>query len=468
MMSSPYNTAYQWSSNHDDEFDNAPAPYQRNNNIYWTLQTRSKPVTQRYQADNGYQSRDDLIQSRAPQQNIESLYSTPNKTAKNLKTTPLGFEFYSPVAPAQLDDRIEEEDETDTKEILSPIDPRNNAPFMTSTPQRNPNFSTMSPAKTSLTDDLRTRLRLQSSGIRSQGNSPLNSGRSTPQRVLEPQQSSRSRHSWSSNNVEIPLSTCSDRLGTPKTSLMDFKKLLLGKNTSTRPGKVSAVELLKQSRSTTKSPSPTPGSNNSSMNILDLSGSPKTFATRRMIRQGQFGQSLTSSPSKSSSKQKHAWRMQNMRTDVISTAIPEAVNDEEQESAATANQQRKPIEIKKSPEIVIKDVSEVEEEVSVERARMQQTETSKAVNLKENMFIKQQENNFTENEIREHMKSAPHNLQQQRAQFLFGANAPSSPSQLTNNKTAVFKSGGHYTGIVTTTTEQPKPSATPASLETAL
>lgn len=477
MMSSSFNSAYQWSSN-DNDYDNAP--FQRGNNIYWTLQTRSKSGQPRYTNNNdiAYQTRDDLVQARPGQttHDIESLYSTPNKNLRNqlnqLKTTPMGFDFYSPVAPSQLNDRIVEEDETDAKEIMSPIDPRNNGVFSTSTPQKNPNFSVMSPAKASLTEDLRSRLRMQNPGIRSHGNSPISSGRSTPRGILEPQQQSRSRHSWSANNVEVPsTSTCSDRLGTPKTSLMDFKKLLLNKNTTSRTGKVSAVELLKMSKTNAqKSPSPTPGSLSSSMNILDLSGSPKTFATRRMIRQGQFGPNLSNSPSKTSnSKQKHAWRMQNMRTDVISTAIPEAANDEEQESSANANQQRKPIVMVKSPEIVIKDVTEVDEEV--------QEEAKAAVNLRENLFIKQQENNFTENEIREHKKSATLSVQQQRAQFLFGA-PPTSPTINNNNKTAVFKSGGHYTGIVTSTPPpppakdvitSPKPAnALPASLETAL
>lgn len=467
MMSSSFNSAYQWSSMNDNEYDNAP--FQRCNNVYWTLQTRSKAGDQRHPNNNAYQTRDDSAQTR---QEVESLYSTPNKNRANqLKTTPLGFEFYSPVAPSHLNERIaeEEEEEVDCKEIMSPIDPRNAGMFSTSTPQRNPNFSTMSPAKTAITEDLRSRLRSQNPGIRSHGNSPISSGRSTPSRVFEPQQQTRSRHSWSANNVDVPASTCSDRLGTPKTSLMDFKKLLLNKNTSVKAGKISAVELLKQSKSNAqKAPSPTPGSLNNSMNILDLSGSPKTFATRRMIRQGQFGPSLSNSPVKSNSKQKHAWRMANMRTDVISTAIPEAANDEEQETAtSSSSQQRKPIEIKKSPEIVIKDVTEVEAEVEHEKA----SEANKAVSLKENLFIKQQENNFTENEIREHKKSAQHNFQQQRAQFLFGVTAPSSnPSTINNNnnKTAVFKSGGHYTGIVTSPNNSKDVNTLPASLETAL
>lgn len=451
MMSSSFNAAYQWRDN--EVYDNSP--FQRNDQTYWTLQTRARAGPQ---ADKAFQTKDDLLQNR---QNIESLYSTPNKTRSNqLKTTSLGFEFFSPVAPSHLNERIVEEEETDIKEIMSPIDPRNNGVFSTSTPQRNPSFSTMSPAKTSLTDDLRSRLRMQNPGIRSHGNSPISSGRSTPSRIFEPQQqSNRSRHSWSTNNVEIPSSTCQDRLGTPKTSLMDFKKLLLNKNAPPKVGKISAVELLQKSKvNVQKATSPTPGMN-SSINILDLSGSPKTFATRRMIRQGQFGPSLSNSPS----KQKNAWRLQNMRTDVISTAIPEAANDEEQESAANSNQQTKPIEIKKSPEIVIKDVTEVDAEVEANK-----------VNFRENLFIKQQENNFTENEIREHKKSAPHSLQSQRAQFLFGVNAPPTPPTISNNnKTAVFKSGGHYTGIVTTPpTNKDAPlkpnNSSPASLETAL
>ncbi|XP_070490953.1 serine-rich adhesin for platelets [Chironomus tepperi] len=447
-------------------------PFQRNSNMYWTLQPRQKAASQRYQPDNAYQTRDDNMQ------NIESLYSTPNKNRNNLKTTPLGFEFFSPVPVTKLNERIvEEEYDDDDIKIMSPIDPRNSGKFSTSTPQKPMSAIQMSPMKTSLTEDLRTRLRI-SSGIRSHGNSPINSGRSTPKTIFEPQQTGRSRHSWSSNNVEVPSSTCSDRLGTPKTSLMDFKKLLLNKTTA-RAGKISAVEQLKLSKSNVQkstSPTPTaPGNNmNSSMNILDLSGSPKTFATRRMIRQGQFGSGISNSPTKPGGKQKHGWRIQNItRTDVISTAIPEAANDEEQESSPNTSQQRKPIEIIKSPEIVIDNAPEVERDVDEE----------KVGSLKENLFIKQEENNFTENEIREHKKSAPHyNIQQQRAQFLFGINTSTTSSVAipnninnNNNKTAVFKNGGHYTGIVTQnninskdSTLKPNSNNIAASLETAL
>lgn len=161
-----------------------------------------------------------------------------------------------------------------------------------------------------------------------------------------------------------------------------------------------------------------------------------------------------------------------MRTDVISTAIPEAAHDEEQESSPNTSQQRKPIEIIKSPEIVIDEATEVEQE-------------EKVGSIRENLFIKQEENNFTEKEIREHKKSAPHNvnMQQQRAHFLFGigSNSPSTVASSTNvngsniNKTAVFKNGGHYAGLVTASPQNIirdsslKPNSNiAASLETAL
>lgn len=454
-----------WETN-DNGLNSHGAHFQRGNDVYWTLQSRTRHNPHRYLMDDNVRSRDDSVGGN--RQNIEDLYSTPNKNG-NLKTTPLGFEFFSPVAQQFYNEKIVEEKVTcadaDISVVMSPIDPRNNGVFSTSTPQKNPNFSVMSPSKTSMTEELRSRLKLQHPGIRSHGNSPLNSGRSTPKGIFEPQ-SSRSRHSWSSNNVEIPQ-TCLDRLGTPKTSLMDFKKLLLNKNTS-KPGKISAVQQLQLSKSNVQSPPP--GLNQSNINILDLSSSPKTlFATRRQIRQGQFGNNLSNSPTKSMTSGKHGWRLNNMRTDVISTAIPELPNENsrEEEESLNANKEKK-INLK-SPEIKIRE--ENVPEVSVVE------DAVKVLKIKENIFMKQQENNFTRTEIQEHKK---HNFQQQqpqqhqhqqqhnqiqlnRAQFLFGASSATS----NNNKTAVFTSGGHYSGIVTTKDSTIVNNNTP-SLETAL
>lgn len=430
-----------------------PQQFQRNSNIYWTLQPRQRTANERIM-----QTQQDPYQNA--QQNIESLYSTPHKNRNNLKTTALGFDFFSPVPNTKLNERIVEE--IDDEAQMSPLDPRNGGQFITSTPTQkltNNNIN-MSPMKSSLTEDLRARLRMSGqSGIRSMGNSPINSGRSTPSKlVFEPQ--TRSRHSWSTNNVEVPSTTCSDRLGTPKTSLMDFKKLLLTKTSSQPRGKISAVELLKMGKTNVQKPtSPvTVGGTSSPLNILDLSGSPKTFATRRMIRQGQFGSlgGNSNSPTKPnlSGKQKQAWRLQAPRTDVISHAIPEAVNDEEQQQQESPQPKKNqnPFDQTKSPEIVIKDVAEVEREI----------ESELVGNFRQNLFIKQDENNFTENEIRDAKKSAH---LQQRNQFLFGLNQQQSASASSvSDSIAVFKNGG----IKQAEKEALKPGSLPASLETAL
>lgn len=442
--------------------------------MYWTLQTRNR---EKSSSVRSAAPQDDLNvgqqQYQMQAQNVEDLYSTPNKNRRNqLKTTPLGFDFYSPV-PNQLNEVKETEEEHNQENsgsIMSPIDPRNQTAFTTSTPQKNPDFRVMSPTKTNLADELRNRLKLQDSGIRSHGNSPISSGRSTPKGIFEPQ--SRSRHSWSAQNTEIPQ-TCSDRLGTPKTSLMDFKKLLLNKNSSTRPGKISAVEQLKLSKShlqLQKSPTaPAANSNtlNSSMNILDLSGSPKTFATRRMIRQGQFGPNLSNSPSKSlvnATKHaggKHAWRFQNMRTDVITTAIPE-VNSEEDNSSPNASNERTKSEAKSFCDNTDEKGGNSPEKVEKEDKVLNTIFEEKSPNIKDNIFMKEEENNFTKTEIQQQKKSTLNQLytraqlQQQRAQFLLGNsinnnNITNNNSSTTNNnnKTAHFKNG-HYAGLMTT------------------
>ena len=146
----------------------------------------------------------------------------------------------------------------------------------------------------------------------------------------------------------------------------------------------------------------------------------------------------------------------------------------EEEENLNANKEKK-INLK-SPEIKIR--AENVPEVSVVE------DAVKVLKIKENIFMKQQENNFTKTEIQEHKKhNIPQQQQQQqyqqpqqhqhqqqhnqiqlnRAQFLFGASSATS----NNNKTAVFTSGGHYSGIVTTKDSTIVNNNTP-SLETAL
>ncbi|CAH1165564.1 unnamed protein product [Phyllotreta striolata] len=95
-----------------------------------------------------------------------------------------------------------------------------------------------------------------------------------------------------------------------QTSTLDFKKLLLQKCTSTNsPKKISAVEQLKLSKQQPQG-----------MDILDLSGSPRTFGARKFA---------PGSPGKAMKTRPHQWRFASPRSDVLSSPIPEAFGEEE-------------------------------------------------------------------------------------------------------------------------------------------
>lgn len=396
--------------------------FNRGEQMYWTLQSR-KGGANRF---NTFGMGDELnmAQSDIP---IEQLYSTPNK----LRTTRHGFDnYFSPVLPIDGHPvgKIHESKSRDNESFskISPIDPRNTGvgSFQTSTPAKG---DVGSPTK-GLSEELRNRLRLTESGVRSTGNSPISSGRSTPR--LEPQ--ARTRHSWASQNAQVP-ETCADRMKTPKTSLLDFKRLLLEKQATNAATKKSAVEqLLFQKQQAQQAPlSPTTATGkviNSSMHILDLSGSPKTFATRRMLRQGNFG---TSSPVKSGPKHvspKTGWRYNNLRSDVISTAIPE-VNSEE-DNSPNSSAQRSLLQTNSSPpRMRPEEITQDEERVIEER-----------MSVRDNIFLKTEENNFMKHELLQ--KQLPTvtgiytraQLQAQRAQFLLGTNNSGVKPSLVSSK----------------------------------
>lgn len=197
-------------------------------------------------------------------------------------------------------------------------------------------------------------------------------------------------------------SQCADRIGTPKTSLLDFKKLLLAKSTKTVPQKLSAVEMLKVTKANNAAdPSPAP---KSTMPILDLSGSPKIFASRRMLRQGQFG-----SPSKNFLKQQQrssAWRHNSHRTDIMSTAIPEANSEEDKSNTSESS----------------KSVSE--DDVSL-----------KGTTLKTNLFLQAEENNFMKGEIKNpHLRTQI--ISQKYGYISDTPNAPKLASETNSTATA--------------------------------
>lgn len=110
--------------------------------------------------------------------------------------------------------------------------------------------------------------------------------------------------------------TCSDRFGKPKTSLNDFKKLLLNVSNKKLTAKPSAVEQLKLKHDALNSTSP--------MKILDLSSSPKSFMNRR-IQQLQPSQTLNTSPYKKVHlmSPRSRWKYSNFSKSSIAS-IPEA------------------------------------------------------------------------------------------------------------------------------------------------
>uniref|UniRef100_A0A1A9VES1 Uncharacterized protein n=1 Tax=Glossina austeni TaxID=7395 RepID=A0A1A9VES1_GLOAU len=205
------------------------------------------------------------------------------------------------------------------------------------------------------------------------------------------------------------LNTCADRIGHSKTSLMDFKRLLLAKSvkSNTLPKKLSAVEMLKKNPTATgqsvgdgrttctntksnASPGSPTSKINSSLNLLDLSGSPKTFANRRMLRQGQFG-----SPSKSfTPKLKNSpsgWRANSaLRTDIMSTIIPESNSEGEDHSTLVADESN----VSKNCSI-LNGNSNIDEGESAGNM-----ENFKRKDKEKNIFLQNEQNNLMRGELR--------------------------------------------------------------------
>ncbi|XP_073816272.1 NHS actin remodeling regulator GUK-holder isoform X2 [Musca autumnalis] len=331
-MIQPY---YETLSQRENPTSAVPAStFQRNSPLYWTLQNR-RPV--KPQAPVNALSRDDL-------------YATPLKRSERLALA----QKQQQLQQQQQQANAQQASTADLPSSPSAVRQRNINNFQTSTPIRNSDSSL--PA-----DNIPAKQRLRN---------------------------------WDDNSPER-LNTCADRIGQSKTSLMDFKRLLLAKSakSSTLPKKMSAVELLKknnltnQQNSSPLSPhkpsatssnpiSITGGGNsqlNSSMKLLDLSGSPKTFANRRMLRQGQFG-----SPSKSFAPKLKTTRSNSLqRTDIMSTTIPEA-NSEEDHHSSSANSS-------------LNTSKNSEEENIID---------DECFNIKRNIFLQAEENNFMRNELR--------------------------------------------------------------------
>lgn len=489
--------------------------FQRSNNIYWTLQlkNRQQPQTNTSTTTGATTAATPTTPKPNYQQNIEDLYSTPNKLTKTPRTPASGFStfFRSQTGSSLNASPAANHNDDSITEPISPINPRNimdtsDASLLTSTPTGSAmhppsaNDSALSrlachssPAATvkpKLSEELRNKLRLTSGegGVRSHGNSPSNSGRSTPRSLVDQQnqqqQQPRGRHSWANDSVEIPR-TCSDRMGTPKTSLMDFKKLLLSKSSGRSGKSTSAVEQLLLKKPTSGSSSPVPEenvpkptynrtANLSTIKIQDLSGSPKTFANRRILRApgnfGSPGRGVMGGGGKSIAAPVAAIKAAAVKHDIMSTSIPEDHSAEEESLDRTPPpQSRGGLRHQSSDEM---SGSPTSPPSPAPAFSCTDGIVSESVNLKENFFLKTEENNFPRNEILQRGVGQGVNgggyggprskyMHQQRQQFM-GGNGNSlsynNNSQFVQNRN-LSKVGGTLSAIAE---NQPSPPAAAA------
>lgn len=124
--------------------------------------------------------------------------------------------------------------------------------------------------------------------------------------------------------INAQTTTCSDRLGVPKTSLNDFKKLLLNATNKQRIStKPSAVEQLKLKHESLNASSP--------MKILDLSSSPKSFMNRRIL---QPAQNASASPYKKIMSPRSRWKYNSFNKSTIAS-IPEGNFEDDVTTTAT-------------------------------------------------------------------------------------------------------------------------------------
>lgn len=272
---------------------------------------------------------------------------------------------------------------------ISPIDPRTSGSFKSSTPSNKENVidlssKLLSPVKSTMTNEelyavihkskkklnIRDTIdRAESPALSTISLSPVSSESSLYSKGTQRHPETgylgdpRSRMSWSpADKYSGPptavgstfgvqkLESCADRYGPiSQTSRLDFKKLLLQHsvklntlNPQRTSNKLSAVEQLKLSKEKVP-PAPVQTTNRSQINILDLSGSPKTYSHRKIIkanpqppspgRTGALIKEHKNTP-KILLSPKSQWRFSSPRSDVLSTPIPEANNEDENSNSS--------------------------------------------------------------------------------------------------------------------------------------
>lgn len=351
-----YNTAHLRGRHGFLDYQNPPP--ERAQPMFWTLPKRSNPET------------------NLPRSKTYDEHST---------------DYFAP-KPTIVQDRSREPPATTSRENgnndsirISPIDPRSTGAFKSSTPSNKENViditvpKLLSPVKSTMTNEelyavihkSKKKLNIRDNPDRAASPalstislSPVNSETSLQGKGNQKYPETgylgdpRSRNSWSSmdrpglpaqaqpaaNRFQKSETTCADRFGpVPQTSRLDFKKLLLQHSVKlntlapqTKSNKLSAVEQLKLTRE--KAPLQQAPSNRSQINILDLSGSPKTYTHRKVMkpvpqpaspgRTNALIKEHKSSP-KILLSPKSQWRFSSPRSDVLSSPIPEANNEDD-------------------------------------------------------------------------------------------------------------------------------------------
>lgn len=272
---------------------------------------------------------------------------------------------------------------------ISPIDPRTSGTFKSSTPSNKENIvdlgtKLLSPVKSTMTNEelyavihkSKKKLNIRDAPDRAESPalstislSPVSSESSLYSKGTQRHPETgylgdpRTRMSWSPADkysmppsaigstfgVQKQESTCADRYGPiPQTSRLDFKKLLLQHSVKLntlhpqrKANKLSAVEQLKLSREIVQPPAQPV--NRPQINILDLSGSPKTYSHRKIIkanpqppspgRTGALIKDHKNTP-KILLSPKSQWRFSSPRSDVLSSPIPEANNEDENSNSS--------------------------------------------------------------------------------------------------------------------------------------
>lgn len=321
-------------------------------------------------------------------------WTLPKRMHSEPNTPQRTFNYPIKTVPSNLQLLDQKQDSTNINEEsikISPIDPRTLGTFKSSTPSNKENIidlssKLLSPVKSSMTNEelyavihkSKKKLNIKDAAERSESPalstislSPVSSETSLytkgSQRYPETGYlgDPRNRMSWSpADKNPMPLqfgsmygvqkqeTTCADRYGPlSQTSRLDFKKLLLQHsvklntlNPQSKSNKLSAVEQLKLSREKTQTPAlPAQITNRSQVNILDLSGSPKTYTHRKVIkpntqptspgRTGALIKEHKNTP-KILLSPKSQWRFASPRSDVLSTPIPEAYNEDENSNSS--------------------------------------------------------------------------------------------------------------------------------------